>query len=44
MTTLRVFFAGWHPLFRYPFLERDVFESVYREMLRLATYGPAYKR
>ena len=41
---LGIFFAGWHPLFRYPFLERDVFEPVYREMLRVAPYRPAYKR
>jgi hygromycin-B 4-O-kinase len=34
------FHRDWHALFRDSFLERDVYEAVYRRMLRLATHCP----
>jgi len=34
------FFRDWHALFRDSFLERDVYEAVYRTMLRLAASCP----
>jgi hygromycin-B 4-O-kinase len=34
------YYQDWHALFRESFLERDVFEVVYRRMLRLVPYCP----
>jgi hygromycin-B 4-O-kinase len=34
------FYRDWHALFRTSFLERDVYEMVYRHMLRLAAHCP----
>lgn len=34
------YYQDWHALFRDSFLERDVYEAVYRRMLRLAAYCP----
>ena len=35
------FYQDWHALFGTSFLERDVYEAVYRRMLQLAAYCPA---
>lgn len=34
------FYQNWHALFRDSFLERDVYETVYRRMLQLTEYCP----
>lgn len=34
------FYRDWHALFRDSFLEREVYETIYRHMLRLAVYCP----
>jgi hygromycin-B 4-O-kinase len=34
------YYQNWHALFRDSFLEREVYEAVYRRMLRLAEYCP----
>lgn len=34
------YYRGWHALFRDSFLEREVYETVYRWMLRLTEYCP----
>jgi hygromycin-B 4-O-kinase len=34
------YYAGWHRLFRDSFLERDVYETIYRGMLQLMPFCP----
>ena len=34
------YYADWHALFRESFLERDVFETIYRQMLHLMRFCP----
>src|SRR5262249_44401792 len=34
------FYRDWHALFRDSFLERNVYETIYRQMLRLAAFCP----